>query len=445
MADDFQIRITTQGDPKGAEAVAASLQKVGKAAGDTSKQSRSLGEDLATLGSRQNATKDVIEGLDAALKGNAGSLFGVAKAVKNLWEILTVSTPVGRLIQLGTIGATAIAAFGEKLFGAGEQAKEAEADFSAALKAAEALNRVSLERLKSELDAITERSKAAADYFDLLDAAQRKLSDARMNLEIARIQTDPTLSNADKARREFEIRQRFADQASTRDAQGLSRRREMAEQELGERSSVLDAAERRRNDIAGRVDRVIVHRDTLNQLMRNANADFMAALGDDQQKNLAAREAYDARVAPIISRQNVAFGPAADARLKALQEELRGAEEEVKLAKEQARKSEAELQRARQAEDIDSQFRPRIRTAEREAGRMMAGLPSQEVARGSFSEIHGGTMSLRGGGGEELGNRIAEIVAARIKAGESALLNALARRLEEDQKTSEQLTKAIRR
>lgn len=51
MADEYQIKITTQGDPKGAEAVAAGLQKVGRAAADTGKESRKLGDDLTSLGS----------------------------------------------------------------------------------------------------------------------------------------------------------------------------------------------------------------------------------------------------------------------------------------------------------------------------------------------------------------------------------------------------------
>jgi hypothetical protein len=222
MADDakYEIKFATTSDPKGANETVASVDKVAasgkraasslnevknasagtaKAAKETGEAARTLGDDLSDMGSRNNATKDVLEGTEQALRGNTDALFGTAKAARNLIEVFTVSTPLGRLIQLLTIAAGVFAIVREKMFGAGKEAQDTATKFDHLTKAFEKIATAKSDAFKKELTTIKEEAKAAADelqrIFDMRAALNKGTLDAR-NAEIA---ADPNLSSSGRA------------------------------------------------------------------------------------------------------------------------------------------------------------------------------------------------------------------------------------------------------
>jgi hypothetical protein len=213
MSDELQIKVVTTGDTSGADKVAGAIGKVTKATNDATKSSKEHGEaskeltqDLASLGSRQNATKDVVEGLDGALKGNAASLFGVAKAAKNLWEVLTVSTPMGRMIQLAIIAANALAIFNKKaeenakaVKEAGDAAGKADPQFAHLSEAVEKIAAAKTDQFKQQLNEIQVAAKAAADETDRILKLQEAISNAKAAAANAAIDADPRATATEKA------------------------------------------------------------------------------------------------------------------------------------------------------------------------------------------------------------------------------------------------------
>lgn len=298
MADgSYEIKIQTGGDPSGADKVADALKNVGNAAAaveapqeraaaqdkkvaaaaneaadalkkgakgkkDDGEAARELSDDLATLGQRNNATKDVVEGLDAALRGNAQSVFGVAKAVNNLIEIFTVSTPAGRALQLALIGINSAALLaqsgildmGEAAAKGGAEAEKAAKDVDLLTKAMETAGKAKSEAMTAELTAIKDQAKAAADELQRIVDLRERLAKATNEAKTAELDADPTLSASER-----EVRRQQLQEAATREA------RQRADQKRGEELAAAEqtaaqAAEARakaqaeRDGFAGSID-----------------------------------------------------------------------------------------------------------------------------------------------------------------------------------------------
>jgi hypothetical protein len=295
------------------------LQGVGKAAAETGKESKSLGADLESLGSRQNATKDVIEGLDQAMKGQTASIFGVAKAAKNLWEVLTVSTPMGRLAQLAIIAAGAFSLFRDKLSATAKPAEDTARALDATVASAGKANQVRLDALKADLDAINGRAKATAESIDSISTSADKLDKSRMKVELATVAADGSLSPEERAKKEFEIRERYAKQEAQREDQRTAEKLANAEQQANELRAVADREYFSQKKAAQEnYERAVANRDKLNAdqeaLTKKFQADLSASGRDEGTKRKLA-EAYFSASSAISVRQDQAFGPEADARL----------------------------------------------------------------------------------------------------------------------------------
>lgn len=201
----YDIKITTTGQPAGAEAVARSLDNVGKAAANAGKEAkntgeatRSLGDDLSSLGQRNNATKDVLEGTEQALKGNTAAVFGTAKAVRNLIEVFTQSTPMGRFIQLATIAAGVMVLLKDKLFGTAKEAESTAEKFVHLTTAFEKIAVAKNESAKTQLTAIKEEAKAAGDELQRVLDLRDRLNKSGADAASAAINADPSLSSSEK-------------------------------------------------------------------------------------------------------------------------------------------------------------------------------------------------------------------------------------------------------
>lgn len=199
MSDEVKIKLTTTGDPAGANTVATSLKGVGKAAedaaGGSSKLDKSGKEATSTieaLGKKGSAAKDVYEGLNQTMTGGVGAVFGMSKAWANLTESIKAN-PVGTALAI-TLAALGLIKKGfdyladsteeanKKLFGTGEKSAAAAAKIEAlgktATEAANALKATATtaaeewERLGRAMDYAQKRSDALANAQMANDIAQ---------------------------------------------------------------------------------------------------------------------------------------------------------------------------------------------------------------------------------------------------------------------------------
>lgn len=436
MADDFKFKIAVEGADAaaaGTEKVAEALRKTGKAASDTGKEARTLGEDLTSLGSRQNATKDVVEGLDGALKGNANSMFGVAKAAKNLWEIFTVSTPAGRALQLALIGVHSALTFLPALFG-----KTAENSEEAAKKF-EDFRKVIEKFAASEGAASTKRLEAMKDQASGLAA------------ELDRV---------------ISLREKI-DQASG-DTPSLARARE--DMKLGAQfSSAQDAVERARGNL-GVVD-----------VVSGLEQSVAAHEGRLSQRDKLVRQL--AALPPMVTGPGAAFGPGL--RINAQRADLmrqigafasdvspegqatfQGQRDTIERLKPDA---EAALKALREAEEAFRRLAGTVvgvradgsairdpsvaiaRGIEDRNAREAAGEPETVSQTGSFSSVGStfraavaeGRISIKNAAGEEQANKIADRIEANNRAADEQWIRILDARLKREAEERARRLKAI--
>lgn len=349
MAEEFKFKISVDGADAAAAGtgkVADSLGKVGAAAKQSGESARTLTEDLTSLGSRQNATKDVVEGLDSALKGNANSMFGVAKAAKNLWEIFTVSTPAGRALQFAMIAvATAAQVMGKKIEEAAKPAETTAEELDAMREAAEAFNKVRFDNLNAQLDALKAKGDSTLGFFKRLADLSKQLDDASMALEIARLNADDSLSPEARKAGELRIRDRYGREALKRDA-GLrdTELTELRNTAAGTRGAA-SAAEAQRALDAFLVGGIEGNRTRLTQQADALLTDYTQrsqALGRNQAGQLALSDEFHGARKSLLAEADIFFNPKAEEQLKIYKDRLKAstadAEAKAKLAAEAERK-----------------------------------------------------------------------------------------------------------
>lgn len=447
---DFQIKIGTTADTSGAKATEHALQGVGKAARDVTRETKAQGsaagdaaKNVSSLGETTEKGIGIGRIFAEVARGNFLALLNLSAALKGLGAAMKTNV-VGILL----LAVTALGNFLLALRGTKKEAEEAEPSFDGLAASVAKLNQVKLEGLRAELAALAEQGRAAAEFFDKIQGATAKIDKAREALEIAQIEANQELTPEQKKAAVYEVRQRFAGQSRAREAEADQARIYRAQQEAEEKARIALEADNVRRGVAGRLDTTISRRADLNRAMGELNKQFGQALtasAGDQGKALAASEAYRAVAGPIAERQAQAFGPAADARLKALQDELRGAEERARLAQEAADRAQKDLLQARGDASLNQTTRAMVSGLEARTARVQAGLPEPVSRISSTSEIIGGLTSVRGLNGEEVGNRIADLVQQKMREGEEALVRAVERRLQENQRIQEQQAKALRR
>lgn len=404
MADtDFKIKITTTADTAGAQSAASALQGLGKAAGETGKESKSLGEELGKLGARNSEAKDVIEGLETASRGGASGLFGLAKAGRNLWEVFAGSTVIGRVVQLTALAAAGFLALREKITEVEKPAEDVTKTLDEAVAAAAKINQVRLEALKTELDAISNRAKVASDAIDGIYSATDKLSKARMGVELATLAADSSLSPEEKAKREYEIRKKYGDEAAKNEQQKAEEQVANAAQKAKELRETADReyfAERKKAEEA--LARTIENRSGLNTavkvLTEFATGELKKNDPLDTEANSRVMAWYNPLLARLKDRQDAAFNPAADSRLKILRDRAETAGTGQTSASLAADKAEEELRLLREKTNLSGYVNSQVRANEDKAARITAGLPDRfSAAPSSLTTISEPTRMTVGG------------------------------------------------
>lgn len=244
MSDEVKIPISLPGAAQASQdaaKVAAGLDKVagsakqgGKAAEDQAKGAAEAGKQILSLGETTEKGIGIGRMFSEALNGNLYALLNVTAALKVTGAAIKTSL-VGMLL----LGLTALAQFLPTLIEKLSGKKDSLADgFDAAREAGEKLNAEKLSALQATLETIKDRASAVRAELDLVQAAADKLDDAKMAAAIAINNADPNLTPEDKARREIDIRGNAAATRRNRKIERMAADEKIAKEETDKLASV---------------------------------------------------------------------------------------------------------------------------------------------------------------------------------------------------------------
>ncbi len=178
MADDYKIKIVTEGDPRGAERVADSIQKVSRSANDNAKATKEASRGLNELGESSEKGAALGRVLGEVMRGNIGALAQLGAALK-----ATAAGLKSNVFGILLIAATALFNFLPPLIARLRGAKDeiGEAAVKADLLAA-AFDKIAKGRgssLAQQLDAMRDEAKGAADELQRVLSLQEMLLKAQ--------------------------------------------------------------------------------------------------------------------------------------------------------------------------------------------------------------------------------------------------------------------------
>lgn len=363
-----------------AQSVAGGLKDIGSAAQQADKGSQSLANGakqaesaVDSLGKRGSAAKDVYEGLTQVMNGGTGAVFGLAKAWHNLTAAMRANpfTAIGAaILALGPL----LFALGQKLFGvstaAEESAGKTQSAFAETKTAGEKLNEIKFEAFKQELDDISTRAEAAAQFVQKIYDTQTKIAQARMGLDLATIDADPNLTPEQKKQRTADVKKRYA-------ALGLVREDERSEELMGIKERTAKETRAKADEAAATLEqqrarveanrRAPEDRDLVEKELRRQLSDLDARNVDqsglDPDAPRLTREAASIRetLKYIEARNQTAKSPAAKDSEKVITDARDKAEQAAKESAARAKKAEAELAQAQRLKSVDDTTKPIIR------------------------------------------------------------------------------------
>ncbi len=439
------------------------LEKNVAAAGKGSKDATSA---LEAMGKEGSAAKNVFEGLNQTMNGGTGAVFGLAKA----WHALKAALVTNPLAAIGAVilGLTPLLiGFGRRLLRIGDEAKtgagKAADAFAEAKSAGERLNDVKFEAFKQELDEVGRRAGAAAAVLERLYDLQTQGAKAQMELELATIEANPSLTPEQKKGRTAEVRSRYAEAGFQRDEQKSSDALAIKERSAAELRALADQAATNLSSQRSRVsslrsapeDRSRVQEELRRQLGEVvAERTRLTVMGGADNIQRADFLAVDQRklqegIEYLNTRSEVAQSPGAQAAARTQMDALAKAEAAAKDAETRARKAEAELTEARRLSGIEREYRPIIRGMQRQTESIELGAQRREslgsIGRGISKTLEGAAGGAFSGAVER-----ARAIADRLGDGtkdeeEAQALNELLTRIGNylDRSTVNQLTPLV--
>lgn len=199
MADkEYKVKIVTLGDPAGANAVADSLDKVGRSARKGKDDSKEAGDAIETFGKKGAAAQDAFEGLSRVAGGGAGAIFGFAKAWRALTEAFLanpITATLAALLALLPLVKAGLDLFvgsvtkaRDELYGTGKASAELAANLKkneeAAKKAGEAM-KTAAEIASTEFERLNRNIDDSTRRLDLLAKAEQEHALAQIDLQEA--------------------------------------------------------------------------------------------------------------------------------------------------------------------------------------------------------------------------------------------------------------------
>ena len=424
----------------------------GKAAKEAGKGTAEMGKELLTLGEVTEKGIGIGRMFGEVMRGNFLALGNVTAALKVTGAAMKTNV-IGMLLLGATAIANALPAIIEKIRGMGaaskESGEEATHSFGAAKTGLEQLNQAKLTALKDEIDSVADRAKALEAMVARIEASQKRLRTSRLNLTLAEIDADPTLSPEEKKRRQFDAReqaQQEEDQATDStanrrvlDAEGkvtdASGAVASAEAAAGRQREIVETNRRAPGDLARVLQELTSQlKDIAAQRVNLRSGDDAASTSKDvelsqQQKAIEEQRAYiEARIATRESKASKDAGTEQAKTLGGFEQTLRSAQQSLATARAELAAAEAAAPGANPSEAI-------ARGMDRRTRRLQNGIPEPESnidPNPQPSSVTGGEFFLKGSNGDDIGSRIGAAVAKRIAEGEAAIAGAVERRLARD-------------
>jgi len=183
MSRDFKYKIVFSSDTSGALESAAAMGRL-----------RVQTEDVMNaMATRAGAAQMGFMGIERAAKGDTAAIFGLARAVKALWEVFANGSPAVRIITMLVMAIGVLSAAYQKFkthqentSKAMKEASDAANKFQAALKAVnDARNALNLNPQINSLDQLTKAFERASKAMDDMHKAENALRSTRNRAEIA--------------------------------------------------------------------------------------------------------------------------------------------------------------------------------------------------------------------------------------------------------------------
>lgn len=427
--NEVKIPIVTTADTSGAKAAASALDEVKKQTEKSADAAKVQSKAVNELG--ENFEKGAAAGrvFGEISRGNVLALGQLGAAVKAIGALLKTNL-IGALLTIGAIGATIllpiIKGFMDKKKAADEAAKSVDSVTAAAKK----LGEQELDTLKRELDAIAGRADDTLAALNAAIAAASELADAQDQLDIAKIEADPSLTAEDKVKRRADIADRAAARRSTtaiNQAEGVVGIRRSARDEASAQESRAAAnfnAASQPFERAKELERQIAENNARAKGGTRADAaaanaaniplrNELAGLNDPQKKAAAetslaeaTKQLEAANKAALKSAEDLAKAEAEVARVRdqqkalaPIQSETRRVQAETQLLP--AREADAAA-RQKAAAEADAQFSARAAAPGLQAGAQQVGRTTQNpeifdaakaLNAAAAAAIEGGTTS----------------------------------------------------
>lgn len=225
MEKDLQIKITTSADTAAAKQAAGALNEVDQAAKragttqkktaeESTKAAQATGKAVNTLG--EDFTKGAAAGrvLSEVMRGNVLAFGQLGAAIRALGALLKTNL-IGTLFTLGAVAAAVLAPLIKGFIDTRKKIDET-------TDSAKALGQVKLDGLRRELDVLSGAASEAKMKFDLLQQSAAAIDDAQKALALAQIQSDPSLSAADKVTAAAGVEARFAARGTARERSAVA-------------------------------------------------------------------------------------------------------------------------------------------------------------------------------------------------------------------------------
>jgi hypothetical protein len=419
MADDFKIKIVTEGDSRGADRVADSLGKVTRAAGDNAKAAAQTSRGMNDLGEASEKGAAVGRVFGQVMAGNVGALAQLGAALKATGAALKTN-----IVGVALIGATALVSFLQQVRGgtkdmgdaAGDAAPKVDAFADALKKAGDAKN----EALAKALADIKDQAKGAADELERVLRYQERIAKAK----------GEDTPEAQRAREDIALGAKFTSAQQKRDSTAVA---------------AATAA-----DEAAQIERQLQDYNTQRERRRALELELQNLRKQPRRIGGQREQVIKGQLAATAFIKS----PEQAAAEAALRKRLDPARAAAASAAKTAAEAEGEFRGI--ARDVVG-IRPDgsairgpetmiPRGLEDRAARQAAGaLEPQDRGYGSRSEVveSGATsISVKGRNGEDIGKRIADAVEARVREGEEAIARAVERRMQQvEQQLKSQRTK----
>lgn len=347
MGKELKYKISMSADTSGALESAAALGRL-----------RTQTEDVMnSMASRAGAAQMGFMGIERAAKGDTAAMFGLARAVKALWEVFANGSPAVRIITMLVMAIGLISAAYQKFkthqeasTKAMEEASDATKKFQAALKALnDARNALNMNPQIKSLDQLTKAFERASKAMENMHNAEDKLRGERNKIELAGVDdreaTATRLAGGDKSeenRIKFNANRERLGVKSSQDYAGIAAQEKQIQERanfLRDKSNNLNS-QRSREDVFGKAglpgplaaseDKVAGLKKELDKIGVTEGGKTIPAQGVTQEAYLAKAQEHDAAL-----KENKALRDIDEKRNAQIEEGIAATQEELTVLEKQ--------------------------------------------------------------------------------------------------------------